>query len=99
VLPDVRRTADIVFGPARVVVEVRGCFWHGCPLHATSPKANADWWREKIERNQARDTDTDARLRAAGWTLMVIWEHEDPAQAAEHIEALVRNARQREGAR
>ena len=89
-LPDVRRTSDIVFGPARVVVEVRGCFWHGCPEHATNPRANANWWREKIARNRARDMDTETRLRKAGWTVVVVWEHEDPEAAADCIERAVR---------
>lgn len=93
VLPDVRRTADIVFGPARVIVEVRGCFWHGCPQHATSPKANEDWWRRKIEANQSRDADTDALLREAGWEVLVVWEHEDPVRAADHIANVVRSRR------
>ncbi|MBP7571520.1 MAG: very short patch repair endonuclease, partial [Acidobacteria bacterium] len=37
------------FVSARVAVFVDGCFWHGCPQHVTWPKANADWWRAKIE--------------------------------------------------
>lgn len=92
VLTDVRRTSDIVFGPARVVVEVRGCFWHGCPDHATSPKRNADWWRDKIERNRARDADTDMRLREAGWDVVVVWEHESAVEAADRVEARVRDS-------
>ena len=63
-----RRRADVVFTKARVAVFVDGCFWHGCPAHATSPKANASWWREKLDGNVRRDRDTDNRLRAAGWT-------------------------------
>lgn len=42
-----RRTIDIAFGPARVAVFMDGCFWHGCPLHATHPRANAEWWRTR----------------------------------------------------
>src|SRR5215831_11579615 len=59
--PGLRREADVVFGPSRVVVFVDGCFWHGCPEHASWPKANADWWREKIASNRARDAETDGR--------------------------------------
>src|SRR5919204_4874110 len=62
-----KRRADIVFAPAQVAVFVDGCFWHGCPEHATWPKKNADWWQEKIEGNRRRDADTDARLTEAGW--------------------------------
>src|SRR5262245_6042389 len=34
-LPELRRTADMVFSRARVAVFVDGCFWHGCPQHHT----------------------------------------------------------------
>lgn len=82
VIPGMRRRADIVFGPARVAVFVDGCFWHMCPQHATAPKANADWWRQKLERNRERDRDTDRRLMNQGWLPMRVWEHEDMAEAA-----------------
>lgn len=95
VLPGLRRKADIVFGPARLAVLVDGCFWHGCPDHGTWPKANAAFWREKIETNQRRDADTDARLREAGWEVMRIWEHEPPADAAKKVAGLVRSRRAR----
>lgn len=86
----VRRRADIVFRKARVAVYVDGCFWHCCPVHGTWPKANADWWREKLEANKARDADTDRKLRDVGWTPIRVWEHEDPQEAADRIEELVR---------
>ncbi|MFD8706689.1 very short patch repair endonuclease [Kitasatospora sp. NPDC059648] len=92
-LKDVRREADILFGPARVAVFVDGCFWHGCPQHATWPKNNAVFWREKIEKNRARDCDTDARLAEAGWVSIRVWEHETAAEAAERIATLVRGRR------
>jgi DNA mismatch endonuclease (patch repair protein) len=82
---DSRRRHDIVFPKAMVVVEVRGCFWHGCPQHGTAPKANAEWWREKLAANRRRDEDTERRLRDADWTLVVVWEHEDPAEAAQRV--------------
>lgn len=68
---------------------VDGCFWHGCPEHATWPTENADWWRTKIEANQRRDDDTDRRLAEADWAVARVWEHEDPAQAVGRIAALV----------
>jgi DNA mismatch endonuclease (patch repair protein) len=70
-----------------LVVDVRGCFWHRCPLHGSSPKANSDWWTEKLARNTARDAETEALLRAAGWRLVVVWEHEDPVAAADRVAA------------
>lgn len=85
----VRREADVVFTRAKVAVFVDGCFWHGCPEHATWPKTNADFWRAKIEGNRRRDRDTDARLRAEGWRVVRVWEHEDPAAAAGRVHAVI----------
>ncbi len=87
------RRADVVFRPTRVAVFVDGCFWHGCPIHGTWPKANAEFWREKIERNRQRDADTDRRLAEVGWKVIRVWEHEDPEEAAEKICEVVRKRR------
>lgn len=85
-----RRVADIVFPSSRVAVFVDGCFWHGCPQHATWPKKNADFWREKIETNRARDADTNQRLEELGWKVVRIWSHESAKEAAERIARIVR---------
>ena len=92
-LPGVRREVDIVFGPVKVAVFVDGCYWHGCPEHATWPKSNAEFWKAKIEGNRLRDADTDARFAGAGWTVVRVWEHEDPVVAAAGIESVVRRLR------
>ncbi|MFF0550603.1 very short patch repair endonuclease [Streptomyces sp. NPDC004311] len=89
----VRREADIVFGPARVAVFVDGCFWHGCPVHATWPKNNAEFWRAKIEGNRRRDLDTDARLVDAGWLAVRVWEHEGAEEAAARVLSVVQERR------
>jgi DNA mismatch endonuclease (patch repair protein) len=86
-----RRRADMVFTKARVAVYIDGCFWHGCPDHATEPKANRDWWRQKLDRNRERDADTDRLLVAAGWLPVRIWEHEMPEAAARTIAEAVRS--------
>ena len=87
-----RRRADIVFPRARLAIYVDGCFWHGCPVHATWPKRNARWWREKIEQNRARDRATNEALRDAGWTVVRVWEHEDPVAAATRVEVALRGS-------
>lgn len=88
-LPKMRRRADMVFTRAKVAVYIDGCFWHSCPEHATTPKANRDWWIEKLAANVRRDRDTDERLEVAGWTVVRIWEHEGPERAADRIQAAV----------
>ncbi len=90
-VPGTRRRPDLTFVSARVAVFVDGCFWHGCPKHATWPKANASWWRAKIERNRCRDADTTRLLRAAGWMVVRVWEHENVAAAAARTAKAVRS--------
>jgi len=90
-IPELRRTVDIVFAGPRVAVLVDGCFWHGCPEHGTLPKkTNRRWWLNKILTNRRRDNDTDLRLTELGWDVLRIWEHEDTTHAARRIAQRVR---------
>ena len=82
---DLRTRADIAWRGLHVAVFVDGCFWHGCPQHATWPKANAAWWKAKIETNQRRDRATDTALEAAGWAVVRVWEHEEVEAAADRV--------------
>ncbi len=91
-LPELRRTADLVFRKAKIAVFVDGCYWHGCPEHHTQPATNHRYWSDKITGNVARDQDTTARLAEAGWTVLRFWEHEDPETVADAVEQSVRSA-------
>jgi len=95
VLTKPHRVADVAFSGLRVAVFVDGCFWHGCPAHATWPKQNAEFWRAKIETNMARDRDTDERLCAQGWKVIRVWAHEEPKIAAGHIAYILERRRKR----
>lgn len=83
---------DIVHKRRRVAVFVDGCYWHGCPDHCRMPSANSAYWQLKISGNMRRDVTTDARLVEAGWTVVRIWEHEDPGPAAERLRDLLISA-------
>ena len=87
VLTKPRRVADVAFSGLRVAVFVDGCFWHGCPEHASWPSHNAELWKKKIDDNRARDAETTQRLVQAGWRVVRIWEHEQPGDAADRVEA------------
>lgn len=78
---------DIALTRARIAVFVDGCFWHRCPDHGVLPKNNTDWWDAKLAENVARDRRKDSALRADGWSVIHVWEHEDPAAAADNIAA------------
>ena len=82
---EICRRADVVFGPAKVAVFVDGCFWHCCPQHGSIPATNADYWIPKLKRNVERDSETNALLKAAGWRVIRIWEHQSPDAAATRI--------------
>ncbi|WP_344770909.1 very short patch repair endonuclease [Aeromicrobium panaciterrae] len=84
-----RRSIDVAFTRSKVAVFVDGCFWHGCPVHATWPKTNADWWKRKILRNRARDSETSELLRSQGWTVVRIWEHVQVSAAVQVIESII----------
>jgi len=69
---------DIVFAGRRKVVFIHGCFWHGhdCARGSRVPKANREYWVQKVARNKRRDTQHSAALNAQGWQTLIIWECE-----------------------
>ena len=86
----VSRAADVVLPTARVAVFVDGCWWHGCPEHYRPARKNASYWSLKIERNRARDLETDLLLANAGWVSVRVWDHEDSTEAAQRVIRLTR---------
>ena len=92
---DLRRTVDILFRPARVVVLIDGCHWHGCPEHYIAPKANGGYWSDKVATNRTRDAETTRVLTERGWLVLRFWKHEDPAVVAERIVTVVNEWRPR----
>lgn len=75
---DLPGTPDLVFPKYYAVIFVHGCFWHGhnCPRGSRTPKANAEYWRRKLERNKMRDAKALSDLLSAGWRVQTIWECE-----------------------
>jgi DNA mismatch endonuclease (patch repair protein) len=67
---------DFVFAKERVAIFVDGCFWHGCAKHCRMPATNRKYWLGKIERNVRRDRSSRKLLRASGWRVVRVWEHE-----------------------
>ena len=77
---------DIVFTRARLLVFVDGCFWHGCPQHGTSPRANSAYWQTKLAVNAERDLRQTSALQADGWRVLRVWEHVPVGEAADEVE-------------
>lgn len=86
-VPDASRKPrpDIVFTRQRVAVFVDGCFWHCCPEHGRTPKANTDYWGPKLARNRERDRHDTALLRQANWNVVRLWEHQPLDEMLEQV--------------
>lgn len=78
---------DIKLAKYNTVIFVHGCFWHS---HADcrdgrTPKSNSYYWKQKLEKNILRDTESIARLKALGWSVIVIWACEVTSKNADSI--------------
>ena len=83
---------DFIFRKARLAVFVDGCFWHGCPKHATKPKNNREFWQRKLEANKKRDLLVNRELRKLGWRVIRIWEcslHQHPMNCLNRIQLVI----------
>lgn len=67
---------DFVFPKLKIAVFVDGCFWHQCPRHSNVPANNRPFWARKLAANCARDRLVGRTLRADGWRVVRVWEHE-----------------------
>lgn len=86
---------DIVLPKYKTVIFVHGCFWHGheCKRGNRLPTTNAEYWRNKIERNRTRDMMQAEALARLGWTRIVVWECEirDGAVACQCVNDLLKS--------
>jgi DNA mismatch endonuclease (patch repair protein) len=62
---------DFAFVHTQVLLEVQGCFWHGCPKHFTVLSA-----AQKDQKRLDKSKCTYATNR--GWVVCYIWEHDLP---------------------
>jgi DNA mismatch endonuclease Vsr len=69
---------DVAFGRKKIAVFVDGCFWHGCPRcgDGRPPKTNVRYWTPKLLKNRERDLRQTKELRAQGWKVIRLWEHD-----------------------
>ncbi len=66
---------DIVFKRQKVCIFLDSNFWHGWQYPRWKHLLKNDFWREKIERNRARDKKVTQKLRREGWLVIRFWEH------------------------
>lgn len=81
---------DIVFQKEKVAVFVDGDFWHGWRLPIWEHKLSK-FWRDKLRANCARDQRNFRRLRAQGWKVIRVWQHElKPKYKAKYLDRIFR---------
>lgn len=74
--PHVTGKPDYVIERLKLAVFLDGCFFHGCPKHYRQPDQNREYWIAKLKRNQSHDRLVTRTLKAEGWRVLRIWEHE-----------------------
>jgi DNA mismatch endonuclease, patch repair protein len=79
---------DIVFHREKVAVFVDGNFWHGWRLPAWEHKLTP-FWRDKLQTNRARDQRNFRRLRAAGWVVIRLWQHDVKERLQDSIQRVI----------
>lgn len=66
---------DIVLPKYGKIIFVHGCFWHGHAGCSRSqrPTTNEEFWRDKLDKNIARDEATVNALKELGWDVLTVW--------------------------
>lgn len=69
-------TPDIVLPKYKAIIFVHGCFWHGhvdCKK-SRLPVTNLEFWKNKRQKNIARDARKMALLIDSGWRISIVWQ-------------------------
>ena len=61
--------ADFYLPDKNLIIEINGCYWHGCPIHYPNPS-------ERQKERIIRDNDLKQYVLGKGFNMLVIWEHE-----------------------
>ena len=80
---------DIYIPSLGVVVFADGCFWHSCPVHGRAPKSRMDYWVPKLAANAVRDRRNARELRARGFSVWRIWEHDLKGERLDRTSAII----------
>lgn len=79
---------DIALPRKKKAVFVDGDFWHGWRFNERKNKLPKVYWREKIEKNIARDKKNMRKLKNEGWSILRIWEHQLKKDKIHYLEKI-----------
>lgn len=83
-VPGTHVHADLALPEEQIAIFVQGCFIYGCPQCARGTKSQT-WWKADISRRTVERAEQVEAIEGAGWTVAVVWEHEDPATVADRL--------------
>ena len=81
---------DIVFTRKKLAIFVDGDFWHGWRLPSWEHKLTT-FWKVKLRANRRRDQRNFRRLRAAGWRVIRLWEHQISSDCDQCIDRILQS--------
>jgi len=93
---DTKGKPDIAFDKSKVCVFLDSDFWHGWQYPRWEHLLKNDFWRNKIERNRARDKKTTRFLRRKGWKVIRFWEHQINSNVDKCLKKII-NSLKKEG--
>lgn len=84
-VPGTKYTVDLAVPEQKLAIFVQGCFIYGCSACSRGTKSQT-WWKSDIDRRTKDRAAEIAELERAGWTVLVVWEHEDPAEVVGRLD-------------
>ena len=91
-VPNLPGRPDIVLPKYGLVIQVKGCFWHGHSCsNGRTPKYNVEYWVPKLKRNRERDRSNEQKLRRLGWSVHTIWECHIKQCERDDFESMIMN--------
>lgn len=86
---------DIVLTKYKIAIFCDGEFFHGKDWEVLKPQLekgkNADFWIEKISKNQQHDDDINKQLQFLGWTVIRFWGKDIMKKTDECIQVIEEN--------
>lgn len=92
--PKMYGNPDFVLEKQKIAIFCDGDFWHGYK-YAEKKRPAKKFWRDKIERNMARDRRVSRKLRREGWSVLRFWEHDVEKKTDVCINKILRKVEER----
>lgn len=75
---------DLAIPDQKIALFIQGCFIYGCAECGRGTKSQT-WWKSDISRRVQERAEQTVALEESDWTVVTVWEHEDPATIADRL--------------